>query len=144
MKMKCLAVLIALFCSACRPGTIEPFVYLPEEPVAAILKSASPVGPVAVLIKFVDGVPPKLLENQVVVTPGLHLIQIEAEYHHQKAPYELTRILRSFEFSFASGGSYLCNAKPTADGLDIWIENSSTGEVVAGEAPGSRREGSKR
>ena len=34
VKMKCLAVLIALFCSACRPGTIEPFVYLPEEPVA--------------------------------------------------------------------------------------------------------------
>lgn len=137
--MKCLALLTALLCMSCRPGTIEPLVYLPETPTAAILKSGSPVGPVSVLFKFVDGVPPKLLENQVVVPPGPHLIQVEAEYYHQKPPYELTRILRSFEFSFASGGSYLCNAKPNADGLDIWIENSLTGEVVAGEAPGLKR-----
>jgi hypothetical protein len=131
--------LLTFLLSACAsPPQQGPIEYLPEQTAAASLKSATPIGQYFVLIKSVDGVPPKLLETHVAVAPGVHLIELEAQYSDPKPPYPTMRVRKTLEMRFAPNGNYACDTRPSTGGIFIWIANADTGEVLAGEAPGQK------
>jgi hypothetical protein len=79
------------------------------------------------------------MENKAIVSPGVHSFQVRVEIYHDSSRSKerrfVTRADTNIEIPIRARRVYLIDAKEDANGLWVWVVDTDTDEIVAGEAP---------
>lgn len=136
----CLVSFLFAFCSC--QDLIRPKSFPATQVASALVTTPSPVyrgGEDLITIVSIDGQPPTFMENKAIVSPGVHVFQVRVEIYHDSSRNQdrrfVTRADTSIKVEIKARKVYLIDAKEDARGLWVWVKDTDTDEVVAGEMP---------